>query len=404
MSQSVRATAVAVLLVLVALAPATTGGVGAQEDVVALTLEVVDGNGDPVGGVELDVSWEGGSETVTTRSNGRVFVDVPAGSTPEIAVSHDVYMRNHPFVVENVSADTVQIPVARSGTVDVTVAGSTGPVADASVRLVRNGRNAAAVRSDGDGMAVAGPVERGEYGLVVAKPGYVTNVTDIRVTGDHQRTVEIRPGAVQIRFNVTDDHFAPAEAVEKARINIGETGDTLSTLDNGQRATTVPVNREYTVTVAKDGYEEVQRAVSVGEEGTVVDLTINRRRGLNLELVNRRVVLGESTVVRATDEYGDPIEGASVALDGAIVGETDASGAVQIPINQTGDNTVTVTAGSLSNSTVVEGIEASQGTTETTTATTTTTTSDGGGPGFTAVTALLAVVAVVVAAVRRRRS
>jgi hypothetical protein len=410
MSRTARAGAMATLLIVVAMAPAALGGAAAQTEEVTLTLEVVNTDGDTVGDVELAVEWDGGSETVTTRASGQALVDVPRGSNPTVTVSHDIYMRNFPYEITNATQDTVQIPVSRSGTVEVTASGATGPVDDATVRLVKNGRNAATGKTGGDGVHVAGPVERGEYGLVVSKPGYFSNASTIQVDGGESRTVQIRPGAVQLRFNVTDDHFSPPSPVENATISIAETGDDLSTLENGQRVTTVPVNRPYTVTVTKDGYRSLEREIRVGEEGRVVNLSISREPALHVALVNERVVVGESTLLTATNEYGEPVTGAGVSLDGSTVGETNAEGELSVPIEETGDNAITVTAGTLENTTVVEGIEPATPTTTTTPTPTTTTTQPptaGGGPGFTvplAVLALLALASVAMVARRRRTS
>ncbi|MEF8777138.1 MAG: PGF-CTERM sorting domain-containing protein [Haloarculaceae archaeon] len=403
MSRPSLAMGMTLLLVAVALGASAVGGVAAQEEMVTMTLELVNDEGDTVGGVELTVSWTGGSDTYTTRANGQALVDVPRGSNPTIAVSHDTYMRNFPYEVDNASQGLVQVPVSRSGTVEVTVEGSTGPIDGAAVRLVRKGRNAASAVTGADGTVVTDPVERAEYGLVVGKPGFVTNTTNIQVTGQHERTVRIRPGAVQVQFNVADDHFSPPKPLENARISIEDTGDDLSTLEDGSRGTTAPVNREYTVTVRKDGYESVERTVRVRESARVVNLSISRTPDLNVAVVNERVVVNESTVLTATNEYGEPVADATVRIEGAVVGTTGPDGTLELPVETVGNNTYKITRGSLSNSTVVEGVEAATPTTTTTTASPTPTA--GGGPGFTAPLAILSlfVAAGLATAVRRRR-
>ncbi len=407
MSQTYRPAAVVLVMLVAVLAPAT-GSVAAQTEDVTLTLEVVNDAGETVSGVALTVDWEGGSETVTTRASGQALVDVPSGSNATVTVSHDIYMRNFPYDITNATGGTVRIPVSRTGSVDVTVQGQTGPVEDATVRLVKVGRNAATAETGGDGTITVGPVERGEYGLVVEKPGHVTNASTVEVTGAIARTVELQPGAVEVRFQVTDDHFSPPEPVEDARVSIEETNDDLATLENGQRVTTVPVNRQYSVTVRKDGYRTVERDVRVGEESRTVDLTINRVPDLDVELVNRRVVVGESTILTATNEYGEPVAGAEVTLDGDSVGTTDEVGELTVSVEARGNRTVEVSADGLSNSTEVEGIQpATRSPTPTTTTPTTTTTvtetASVGGPGFTVWAALLALFAFTVVAVARRR-
>jgi protocatechuate 3,4-dioxygenase beta subunit len=401
MSRS-KAAAVVALLLVVAAAPVAVGSAAAAEQV-TLTVTVVDDGGDPVSGADLAVSWDGGSASETTRANGQALVDVPRGSNPEIAVDHDTYMRNHPFVVENATAESVEIPVSLSGTLTITVNGSTGPVDDATVSLFRDGRYATTTKTDSDGMATTDPVERGDYGLRVTKPGYYTNGSQITIRAQTSTSRTIRPGAVQLRFNVTDDHFSPARPVENATVDIAQVGTSLRTLENGHATTSVAVNRKYDVEITKEAYESVETSLQIKESARVVDVTLQRTPEISIAAANDRVVVGETTLVTVTNEYDEPVEGATVTVDGSAVGTTDESGELDVPIEADGNQTVAASVSDLSASMTIEGIKPSERTTtEPPTTTETTTTTGGGGPGFSVLTGLVALAGAGIALLARR--
>ena len=405
-----------VVVALAVVAVAFAGGAAAQSsDKVTVEIQLVDDAGEGIGDADLTLSWDGGQTEATTFSNGKALADVPRGATVAVRIDHPTYMRNHPYVIPEAAEKTYTIEASRSGTVALTVRGAAGPIQDASVQLFQRGRTAASGRTDGDGQVSLGPVERGTYGVQVTKPGYITNGTTVNVTGDVASSVTIRPGAVQLGFNVTDDHFSPPQPVTDATITIQELGNTLRTLEDGDQTTSVPVNRVYTVEFTKSGYETVTRKVRVREASTVVDVRIQRTPALTLEMANDRVVVGETTRARVTNEYGEPVEGAAVAVGGVQAGTTDDQGHVDVPIDADGNQTVRATQGSLSTTAVVEGIEPGQKTSPSTTTTTgpttsttappttltTTTATSGGGPGFTPLAALLALVALAGIASRR---
>jgi PGF-CTERM protein len=400
-----RLCAGAVILLLVGLvAPVAVGGVAAAD--VTLTLTATE-DGSPVGDVTLRVTWSNGSEEVTTLSNGKEFVDVPAGERVEIAVADDTYIRNSPVVVGNASGQDVEVPISLPGTVDVTVADSTGPVPDASVQLFDNGADEGA-RTDDAGQVTLGPVERDRYRLRVSKSGYLRNTTGVSITGNVSKTVQIRRDAVELSVNVTDDHFDPAQPVEGVRVQVGEEA-TLTTLPTGRQGTTVPVNRDYEVTVSKDGYVSASRSVSVDERPEQVSFIINREPAIGVDAANDRVVVGESTRLTVTDEYDEPVAGATVSVGGSEVGTTGEDGTYDVEIPEAGNTTVEVRAEGLSDSVTVEGVDpggeatptATPTATETTTTATQTETEGGGSPGFGALAAVLALLALVALARER---
>ena len=403
--------AVVVLVLVAAAAPAVAGSATAQEQTTA-TVTVVDQAGERAGSVDLRVVWNDGegSENVTTRANGQVLVDVPDGATVEVQVTDDEYLRNRPAVFFGVSGDELEVEASLPGTARVTVTDSDGPVEGATTRLSGQGITRS-VETGPDGVATLGPVERGSYGLRVSEPGYLTNSTGVNLTGEVNRSVTLREADRQLSVQVVDDHCDPPQAVAEATVDI-EGVATLTTGSNGQRGTTVAVNTDYRVTATKDGYESVTRTVSVGESDESVTVPIRREDGVSVEATSRRVVLGETTRLTVTDEYGQPVAGATVSVDGTEVGQTNDQGGYDLAVDSAGNRTVTVSADGLSTSVAIEGVEAaSQDTptattaapTDTATAAATDTTSGGGSPGFGAAAGLAALVAVVAIALARAR-
>lgn len=392
--------AVVALLLVAALAPAAIGGVAAAD--VTIELKVVDSGGSPVGGADLTVSWEGGEATKTTTADGRALFDVPENASVEVSVDHDTYLRNHPFEIENATGTVYEVPVSLSGTLSITVRGQTGPVQGATVSLIQDGRYAASTETASDGTATTDPVERGTYGLRVIKPGYYRNVTTIDIGGPTELTRQIRPGAVQLRFNVTDDHFSPPHAVENATVRIDQLTTTLRTFEDGGVSVSVPVNRGYDVTITKSGYGEVSRQIDIAEQGRVIAATIQRTPEITLRSANRQIVVGETTRVTVTNAYDEPVQGATISVGDTEVGTTNTQGILDVPIDSEGNATISATFEGLSDSVRVEGVSAVQPTTTTAPPTTTTTTTGGGGPGFGVVLALLALLAAAAIAGRGR--
>lgn len=395
------------VLVVAALAPGAIGGVAAQEDV-ALTVTVVDSDGERLGGVTVNATWgDGMSTTDTTLPNGQAGFAVPEGADVQIQIEDDTYLRNFPYTVENVTEESVEVSVARSGTATIAVEDTNGPVENAKVWLFRGPRYVDTRQTGADGMSTTDPVEQGAYGLQVLKAGYVTNTTDITVgPGTNNKTVQIRRDSVPVEFRVTDDTFATPRPIENATVNI-QGGASLPTLTNGFASTSVPVNRDYTVTVSKDGYDSVTRSLEVDEEATSLNVSIRRTEAISVTAANDRVVVGESTSVTVTDEYGERVSGATVSVNGSTVGETNANGQATVPIESTGSTSITVETNGLSASTVVEGVQPAQEATPTVTATVTATettatpTPGEDGPGFGIAAALVALAGTLLLARRR---
>jgi hypothetical protein len=352
---------VALLAAVFIIGSAGGPAVGLASADVTLTVTVETAAGAPVSDAELTASWDGGSTTATTASNGKAFLDVPEGANVTIEVDHPNYVRNSPYTLTNASEEDVTVTVWEKASATVTVADSDGPVEGVRVVFRKAGEIVTVRTSDASGTVESGVIESGEYTLTFFEPGYLRKAVTIEIRGETTEEVTIERGSVTVEFQVLDDNFDPAKPIAEATISSDEIGSVLTGPD-GQRAVSVPVNTELTVTVEKSAYETVTETIVVRESNKQVNITTRRVPAVNIELSNERVVVGETVEVSVTDEYGEPVPEATVLLDGSEMGQTDASGTLRIPIETAGEHTVFVSFQGLSSERVtVTGIESEPG-------------------------------------------
>ena len=126
------------------------------------------------------------------------------------------------------------------------------------------------------------------------------------------------------------------------------------------------------------------------------------------------MVVGERVVVTAVDEYGDPVEGTTVSLDGQATGTTAANGQAAVRIESGSDHELVASVdGRTSESVTVTAVvvsvpsppTATPAATQTATETSETTPASGvSAPGFTPVAAVVALMVLAVLAGRRTRT
>jgi len=119
---------------------------------------------------------------------------------------------------------------------------------------------------------------------------------------------------------------------------------------------------------------------------------------------------GERVALTVRDEYGDPIEGAVISLDGEMAVRTDAGGQAALRIDSVGNHTVQAAVSDrTSEPMTVRAVDPDEnGSTATPTPTSTATpsptpsptTTDGSIPGFTFALALVALLAAALVAAR----
>lgn len=379
--------------------------VAAQEDTVTLTVSVVDRNADAVGGAELEATWDGGSSTATTASNGKAFVDVPEGADVRLDVAHPDYVRNRPKQVRDATEEDVTVEVAPKAyaTVRTTTAG--GDPLDARVVLrTPSGGIVMSGSADESGVFTTGAIEEGEYSITAFKSSYFRNGTELRVSGETDVRLALEQGSVTVRFDVRDDHFSPPRPVEGATVTVDGVGS-AKTLGNGETSLQVPVNSRLAVEVTKPSYATVEETVEVDERARRVNVTVRRRPALNVTAANERVVVGEHVRLAVVDQYGAPVPNATVTVDGTPAGETGDDGTLSVPIESTGEHTLRAkTGGVASGPQVVRGVVPAG--TDTATGGATGRPDDGRlpitQPGFTPAVSVLALLAVVLLAGRWR--
>lgn len=406
MTRGVLAATVVLLLLLAS--PTSAAATTDTAEMVTLTVSIENQDGARVGSAELTATWENGSNTETTASNGKAFVDVPKGANVTISVSHPDYIRNNPVVIKNVDEQSVTIPVYQRGQLNVNVDDGTGAIADANVVLRKDGKVAVSGPTNANGVFSSPDIEQGTYTASVVKPGHYRNMTTVAVNESAETRVMIERGTVTLTLAVRDPHFSSPTPLDNATVTIKSIGQ-FQTLDDGQAGVTVPVNTDYSLTVTKDGYKTVTKTAPVAEADRRVNVSLSRTPSLTVTPLNRRVVAGESVIVEVTDEYNESVEGATVLLDDESVGTTDEDGQVTVTVDNPGDYTFVASTNGLESSPAT--IEAISGEDSTATATATETESgtdmgtetDVGVPGFTVVSAMLALVSGLAILARRRQ-
>ncbi|WP_254536887.1 carboxypeptidase regulatory-like domain-containing protein [Halomarina litorea] len=403
-----------VVCALLVLASAIAPTALAQTEDVTLTVTVVNEDGDPVGGAELTVSWDGGEATETTRSNGQALIDVPEGSDVTITVADDRYVRNAPFVVTDAQGGEVTVEVARQGSAVVRVAEGSQGLANAHVVVSRDGEAVVSGSTNENGGFQTGTIEQGSYDLRIVKPGYYAVERSLSVTGDVFRTVSLEQGSVSVTFRVVDDHFAENRTLAGSTVRVGSLA-TLNTSQDGAATIGIPVNSVFEVRVSNDGYRTGTERLVVNESGTTVTYGIRRTPSLTVSPANTQVVVNQTVRVEVTDEYDEAVADATLTLDGESVATTGADGVARVRIPSAGDHELAATTGNVTaESVTVEGVSAGQATrtaTDTPEPTTseptdtpapTTTTSSGDGPGFGVLAAALALALSALLLGRRR--
>ncbi|WP_415383097.1 PGF-CTERM sorting domain-containing protein [Halosimplex sp. TS25] len=400
-----------VLFSLFVVSASFVGGVGAsttQTETVTLTVTVVDQGGNPLGDARLSATWEdGGPVNRTTAGNGKAFLDVAEGADVTIRIDHPHYVRNEPYVVENASARDVTIEVAQEGRATVTVEDESAAVGNAIVRMFHDGRPVVNARTAADGTFTTDDIEQGNYTLITFKEGYLRNRTTLTVDGQVSQSMTIEQDSVLVTFGVTDDHFDPPRSVTDANVTVQDVAD-VTTQGTGSVTVSVPVNDAYDVTITKAGYERVTERLSVRESETTLNASIQREPAISVRADSDRVVVGEPVRVTVTDEYDNPVSGASVGVGDSSVGETDENGVISVPVESAGNVTISAESDGREASVTVEGVQAGGDDTPTPTATATATstvtdtdTDSGAGPGFGAAGALAALLLGAIAARRR---
>lgn len=332
------------------------------QSTVTLTVTVTDNLNNAIDDVKLTATWDDGSSTAETASNGMAFLDVKEGARVEIETTHSAYTRNNPFVVEEAKEDEIDIVVSQKADATVTVVDEGSSVSEASVTMYRSNqdRKAAQGQTDGNGVFESGTIEQGTYRIIAEKEGYLVNETTVRVTGSTETNVAIEEEIVNVEFSVTDDNFEEPKAVKDATVEIqGATSATLSSSGTGTTSIGLPVNAEYTITVQKDGYVSAKRTIQVDETSRDVPVTLNREPSLTLEATNDQVVVGQEVQLTVTDEYGEQVEGATISVDGEDVGQTNADGVYRASIDSAGEHAITAAADDVDSEEItVEGVSA----------------------------------------------
>jgi hypothetical protein len=357
------------LLIVVSVLAGAPGVVSAQSGDVTLTVSVTTTDGTAVGGATLTATWDDGSTTATTASNGKEFIDVPEGSNVTIEVAHEDYVRNSPVEVTDASAQDVDIEVAEKATATLRIEDDDGTVDNASVVLENDGTTVLDAETV-DGTVASGTIEAGTYDLTVSKPGYYLLERELAVENDTERTIVIERGTVLLSVNITDDYYEPPRPVAGATVDIEQVGS-IVTQSDGTQVVNAPVNSELDTVVSKDGYDTVERVITTDESAVEFSADLDRSAALTVTVMSDNIVVGEQVLVTVTDEYDDPVANADVFLGEESVATTGEDGTTIVTIESAGEQPITASKNDTTSAAVtVNGV--ATGETVTSTATTTT--------------------------------
>jgi hypothetical protein len=198
--------------------------------------------------------------------------------------------------------------------------------------------------------------EAGNSGKFVLKPVASESGTDVPIEvtgGDGDGAQELRAsvvGNVTAGENATVKVTRGGEPVADAEVRVNE--EVVATTDaDGTATVKVPADAEefeLKATTSEDsagGEGEAELEVELGDSGGESDGQTNASAGLAVALQGSFAAEENVTVV-VTDGDGDAVENATVAVDGTVVGETNADGELtfRVPANVSMDSEVTVTS------------------------------------------------------------
>ena len=312
------------------------GGVpvsSAQEiDVTTIVASVENTDDEAIRGATVMADWSDGSTSSVTASNGMALLDVPKDEQIELTMEHPEYTLNFPVAIEEPAGQQVTLSVAEKASLTVvTNGGDSRTITGATVELVQDNRTVVEAQTDQSGQIESGTIEAGRYIINVRQPGFFDLRRIVNLEQNKRITLSLEPGGVTYEFRVTDPHFDPVRPVEDAVISIPDVGD-FRTLGDGRTVARVPVNTEVDISVTKEGYQEVKRAVNISEERGNITFEISRTPQFIIQSGNERVIAGEKVGITVTNAYGEPAEDVVVRRNGQRIGRSDENGDMQVEI------------------------------------------------------------------------
>jgi len=203
--------------------------------------------------------------------------------------------------------------------------------------------------------------EAGNGGKFILKPVASESGTDVPIDvvgGDGEKGErELRAsvvGNVSAGENATVKVTKGGEAVANAEVRVD--GEVVATTDaNGTATVQVPADVEEfeltatTVESSEHGEGEAELELEFGEseDSEADDSDDGTNASVDLAVaLEGSFTAGENATVVVTDGDGEAVENATVAVDGEVVGETNADGelTVEVPANASVDSELTVTS------------------------------------------------------------
>ncbi|MFC5365444.1 carboxypeptidase-like regulatory domain-containing protein [Salinirubrum litoreum] len=287
------------------------------------TVVVTDDTGERLADATVNASWGGERDSKTTTSNGTVVFDVPRGETVFLTVTHPDFASDEQRVVSD-TGDPARIEFRTTGTLVVTASAGGERLANARVTLTDEEANETILegRTGDDGRFTSETIPQGVYNVTVSRTGYFAVEERVAVYGRTTVDTQHQRGSIELRVRVVDPYFSSPEPVAEANVRYDAyDGDT--TTGNGVVRLLAPLNSRDSLIVEKEGYQTIERTISVGESPRDLTVTLSRTPTLDTSLSATSVEAGESVTLTVRNAYDDPVTGATVSLDGEEVATTD---------------------------------------------------------------------------------
>ncbi len=344
-----RPVLVAMLVVLGGIAVAVgAAGVGAAQDgeEVLLEVELVDDDGDPITNrsqATVTVEWDDEDTNAMIFSDGIARADVPEGADITVRVTHEKLIKNHPIEVEDYDGDRLEATLFPRATAIVGAEDEDESLRNVSVELEKETDRmpAASGLTDENGEFTTPEIEEGDYEVRLVKPGYRSEQAEVTVTDETEVEYELTAANVNLDIRTQDNRTEEAIGANiSVRTNGNEIKTAQTSAERGIETLSLPVNDDYTVRIQSDGYRPLIRSVDIEEADREITLDLTREPRIRIEPGNTQIVAEQELRVEVTDEYGDPVEGATVSLNDA-TGETNEDGVVTLTPESVGEYNLT---------------------------------------------------------------
>jgi hypothetical protein len=296
----------------------------------------------PISGAEVAIESEyGDTDEDDTDSSGTVTFVVTEETDYSIAAQDDYYAASSMDVEIEDGDETVFVWLVNEDRVAFKVRDADTHLAIDGAEVIIDGDSKG--RTGGGGLLFTQIGGSGTHLVQVVCYGYETYSTSMTLAGSAAyQLIELAEATSYLTITVTDGHGNPLSG---ATVYID--GDRIGTTDaDGEYRDPAMIEGTYTFTISKDNYEEWEETRTIGDTATIY---------ATLPIIKT----GVTVIVEETDHT--VVEGATVTLDGEVIGMTDSAGELDIDLEPGSGYTFDARKEGYENASAVLGIEPGDG-------------------------------------------